>query len=156
MILRKSKFLVCLFLSIIYASANADLPREKVCELFSQANQYFRQANSARDPEQADKLYENAILSFDRIIDEGGIHNAKLYYNLANAYLLRGRLGKAILNYRRAANLGNDDDIRKNLTFARSQRKDQVTIKTEKRVLQTLFFWHYDFGPKTKVLLVCI
>jgi len=79
-----------------------------------------------------------------------------LYYNLANAYFLQVQLGKAILNYRRAAKLGNDNDIQKNLTFALSQRRDQVELKTESRVLYTLFFWHYDFAQKTKFFTMCI
>ncbi len=156
MILRKNIISVCLFFITFTASARADLPKEQIYSLFNQANQYFREANSTGDPEQANKLYQQAILSFERIIDEGGIQNAKLYYNLANAYFLQGQLGKAILNYRRAAKLGNDSDIQKNLNFARSQRKDQVAIKTERRVLHTLFFWHYDFSQKTKFLLMCI
>ena len=156
MILRKNIISVCLFFITFTASARADLPKEQISSLFNQANQYFREANSTGDPEQANKLYQQAILSFERIIDEGGIQNAKLYYNLANAYFLQGQLGKAILNYRRAAKLGNDGDIQKNLNFARSQRKDQVAIKTERRILHTLFFWHYDFSQKTKFLLMCI
>jgi hypothetical protein len=156
MILRKNILSVCLFFIAFIASARADLPKEQIYSLFNQANQNFRQANTTSDPEQADKFYQQAILSFERIIDEGGIQNAKLYYNLANAYFLQGRLGKAILNYRRAAKLGNDSDIQKNLNFARSQRKDQVVIKTERRVLHTLFFWHYDFAQKTRFLLMCI
>ena len=156
MILRNAILLIGLFILTITVSAQADLSKEQVYSLFNQANQYFRQGNSASDPERARKYYENAILSFERIINEGGIRNAKLYYNLANAYFLKGQLGHAILNYRRAAKLGNDNDIQKNLNFARSQRKDQVELKTERRVLHTLFFWHYDFTQKTKFLMICI
>ena len=156
MIPKKTILSVCLFFIMFTASARAVLPKEQIYSLFNQANQNFREANATGDSEQADKLYEQAILSLERIIDEGGIQNAKLYYNLANAYFLQGRLGKAILNYRRAAELGNDNDIQKNLNFARNQRKDQVVIKTERRVLHTLFFWHYDFAQKTKFLLMCI
>jgi len=156
MILEKKILSFCLFFVTITATVRADLPKEQIYSLFNQANQNFREGNSTGDSEQADKFYEQAILSFERIIDEGGIQNAKLYYNLANAYFLQGRLGKAILNYRRAADLANDSDIQKNLNFARSQRKDQVAIKTERRVLHTLFFWHYDFAQKTKFLLMCI
>jgi hypothetical protein len=85
------------------------------------------------------------------------VHNAKLYYNLANAYLLKEDVGRAILNYRRAAALdGSDLNIQKNLTFARSQRIDKVDVATQKRVLETLFFWHYDFSLRTKFLLACL
>jgi hypothetical protein len=156
MILRNKILLAGLIFIMIAASAQADLPKEQLYSLFNQANQYFREGNSSNNPEQAKKYYEQATLSFERIINEGRIRNARLYYNLANAYFLQGRIGKAILNYRRAAKLGNNSDIEKNLAFARSQRKDQVAIKTEKRVLHTLFFWHYDFAQKTRFLLMCI
>jgi tetratricopeptide (TPR) repeat protein len=135
----------------------AELPKEQICSLYSQANNDFSQANSTGDTEQAKKLYKKAILGFERIIEEGQVKNAKLYYNLANAYLLHDELGKAILNYRRAEKLdGSDENIKKNLAFARNKRTDKVVVKTEKRVLQTLFFWHYDFSIQTKFLLVCI
>jgi len=156
MTLKNNILLVGIFLLMMTASTEADLPKEQVYSLFKQANQYFRQANTAQDHEHAKKYYEQAILSFERIIDEADVENAKLYYNLANAYFLQGQLGKAILNYRRAAKLANYDDIHKNLAFARSQRTDQVAIKAQKQVLHTLFFWHYDFAGKTKFLLMCI
>jgi len=149
--------LIGLPLLCLVSSAKAKLSMEETRSLFNQANQYFRQANSTKDPDQARRLYEKAILGFERIINDGQIKNAKLYYNLGNAYFLKGQLGKAILNYRRAEKLGDyDENIQKNLAFARSKRLDRVNVKTEKRVLQTLFFWHYDFSIRTKFLLACI
>ena len=45
--------------------------------------------------------------------------------NLGNAYLLKGNLGNAILNYRNARMLDESNvDIRKNLAFARSRCLD--------------------------------
>jgi len=156
MIARNTILLVGLFLLTAAASTEAKLPKEQIYSLYNQANQYFRQGNSTNEPEKAKRLYEGAILSLERIIEEGQIKNAKLYYNLGNAYLLHGQLGKAIMNYRRAAKIGNYDNIQKNLAFARSKRIDKVATKTEKRILQTLFFWHYDFSLKIKFLLTCI
>ena len=153
----KIRFIVCLFLLMATAAVHAKLPKEQAEALYNQANESFRQANSAKDTGQADKLYEKTILRLEKIIDEGPVENAKLYYDLGNAYFLRGQLGKAILNYRKAANMDDSDqNIQKNLAFARSKRIDQIPVKTEKRVLQTLFFWHYDFSLKTKFLLTCI
>jgi tetratricopeptide (TPR) repeat protein len=138
--------------------AQAELSKEQLYSLFAQANQAFKEANSAlTDSANAQRLYEKAILSYEKIIDQGQIQNAGLYYNLANTYLLKGDLGHAILNYRRAQKLdATDANIQKNLSFARSQRLDKVNPKTEKRILQTLFFWHYDFSLKTKFALTCI
>jgi tetratricopeptide (TPR) repeat protein len=146
-----------LFLFCLTSIAEANLSNEQVYSLFGQANQSFRQANSTDDSDQAQKLYEKAILNYEKIISDGQIQNSKLYYNLANAYFLSGNLGKAILNYRRAEKLdGSDTNIQKNLAFARSKRIDKIPMKTEKRVLHTLFFWHYDFSIKTKFILTCL
>ena len=134
------------------------MPKEQVYSLFSQANQFFREANTTTDnPETARNLYEKAILNYEKIISDGQIKNSKLYYNLANAYFLKEDIGRAILNYRRAQKLDKaDTNIQKNLAFARSRRMDKVEVKTEKRILETLFFWHYDFSIRTKFLITCI
>jgi len=148
---------VCVFLLIAIAPTEASLPKEQIYALYNQANDAFRQANSTNNPDQAKRLYQKAILNFEKIMDQGQVKNAKLYYNLANAYFLHGQIGKAILNYRRALKIDDsDENIQKNLAFARSKRIDKIAVKTEKRVLQTLFFWHYDFSLKTKFLLTCI
>jgi hypothetical protein len=134
------------------------MPKDQVYSLFNQANQFFREANTAtNDPNKAQKLYEKAILNYEKIISDGRIKNSKLYYNLGNAYFLKEDIGRAVLNYRRAENLDKTDtNIQKNLAFARSRRIDKVTVKTEKRILETLFFWHYDFSIGTKFLITCI
>ena len=153
-----SIILACTFAFCVASTAEAALSKEQTYSLFNQANQSFREANSiTNDPNRTERLYERAILNYEKVIQEGGISNSKLYYNLGNAYFLKEDIGRAILNYRRAEKLDKADaDIQKNLAFARSRRIDKVTIKTEKRVLQTLFFWHYDFSTKTKFLLTCI
>ena len=150
-------FIGLLFFTL-FSPAQVDLSKDDIRTLFTQANEAFRQANSERsNSAKAERLYEDAILAYEKIIDRGQIKNAGLYYNLANTYFLKGDLGRAILNYRRAAKLDSaDTNIQKNLTFARSRRLDKVNPKTEKRILQTIFFWHYDFALKTKFVLTCI
>lgn len=138
--------------------ASAQLPREQLYSLLNEANTAFQQANAAADrPDVARQLYEKAILLYEKIIDQGKVRSAGLYYNLANTYLLKEDIGRAILNYRRAAKLdGADVNIQKNLAFARSRRVDTVEVGADKRVLKTLFFWHYDISLKTKFLLTCL
>jgi len=156
------KAAVNIFIGLLFFAlpsvAQAELSKDEMRSLFAQANEAFRQANAERtDSTKADRLYEEAILAYEKLIDQGRIKNAGLYYNLANTYFLKGDLGRAILNYRRAEKLdAADANIRKNLDFARSRRLDKVQVKTQKRVLHTLFFWHYDFSLKTKFALTCI
>ncbi len=139
-------------------SPRSHLSREQLYGLLGEANTAFQQANAATgDPDRAELLYGKAILLYEKIIERGGVRNAGLYYNLANAYLLKDDLGRAILNYRRAARLdGSDLNIRKNLTFARSRRVDRFDAGARKRVLETLFFWYYDFPLTTRLLLACL
>ena len=148
---------ICIVLTAHAAVTKAELPKQQLYILFNQANETFRQANLSDSSAKADKLYEKAILTYEKIITEGKIENARLYYNLGNAYLLKDDIGKAILNYRRAQKLDSSDaNIQKNLEFARSQRIDKITPKARKRIMKTLFFWHYDFSLRTKFILTCL
>jgi tetratricopeptide (TPR) repeat protein len=149
--------LVCLLFTAGLAAGDT-LSKEQIHTLFSQANDAFRQANSTvDDTDKANSLYEKAILGYEEIIRQGHIENPKLYYNLANAYLLKRDVGRAILNYRCAEKLDkSDSDIQKNLAFARSRRVDKVEIKTEKQILQTLVFWHYDFSMRARFTIACV
>jgi len=150
-----SNILFCTLIAIAACnSAHAAMNRDDSLLLFSQANQTFSKANETKDPQQAAALYEKAILDYEKIIEEGGIKNAKLYYNLANAYILSNNIGKAILNYRKAQLLDNSDtDIYKNLNFARSKRPDKIAVSSQKKILERLFFWHYDFSTKTRFIV---
>jgi hypothetical protein len=68
-----------------------------------------------------------------------------LYYDLGNAWLKSGRIGKAIANYRRAQELlPNDPNVVENLRYARSLRKYEIPEAAPRVVARTLLFWHYD------------
>lgn len=144
----------CVLAGILNSIVYAKMSRDDSLLLFSQANQTFSKANETKNPQEAAILYEKAILDYEKIIDEGGIKNAKLYYNLANAYVLNNNIGKAILNYRRAQLLDSSNpDIYKNLNFARSKRIDNIPVSSQKKILERLFFWHYDFSTQTRFIL---
>ncbi len=139
----------------------AAMDSQEISLEFAKANEAFRQANDLAGTggadDEAKKLYVRAAMHYERIVDEGGIRNAKLYYNLGNAYLLNGDLGRAIANFRRAEKLDSADaDIQKNLAFARSRRIDKVQVQTQKKVMRTLFFWHYDFSLRVRFLAGCV
>jgi len=145
-------FTFCLSCGSSAASSSLD-----IAGLFDQANKTFSTANQQQDPERQKDLYRQAAMIYQRLIDEGHISNPKLYYNLANAYLLCGDIGRAILNYRRAEALDRTDaNIQKNLAFARSRRADAVPVRTQQQVLGVLFFWHFDLAAANRVLLACV
>ena len=127
--------------------------------LLDQANEQFSQANNevAIDPAAAKELYERAALRFESIVTEHNIENGRLYYNIGNAYFRMEDIGRAILNYKRAEQyIPNDPDLQQNLAFARSKRMDKIEDAQRTRVLQTLFFWHYDFSTVTRSTLFAI
>ena len=122
----------------------------------TEANQAFHEANSlaVKDPDAAADLYRRAIMRYQRIIRDGGIQNGKLYYNIGNAYFRMKDLGRAILNYRRAAEfIPHDSNLQQNLAYARSRCRDQIEIPEKQKILKTLFFWHYDLTFRMRRLL---
>jgi len=148
---------VCLLLAILgVVPAFGALNRNEIHGLYEEARDRFRQANVlvGSDPEKAADLYRKAALRLERIVEEGGIHNGRLYYNIGNAYFRMKDLGRAILCYRRAEQYTpNDPNLQQNLQYARSRCLDQIEEKQKTRVLKTLFFWHYDSSTATRSAL---
>jgi tetratricopeptide (TPR) repeat protein len=73
----------------------------------------------------AQKDYAGAIQAYQRALEAGPC--AAVHYNLGNAQFKAGKIGRAILNYRRARYLDpRDPDIAANLNFARSYRVDKM------------------------------
>lgn len=69
--------------------------------------------------------YTKAVELYEQELEEGV--SATLYYNLGNAYFKLNEMPSAILNYERALLLApGDEDIRFNLTMARSRITDKI------------------------------
>ncbi|RJP76865.1 MAG: hypothetical protein C4522_16725 [Desulfobacteraceae bacterium] len=154
------------FLTLVLAVAFSAEPLQagtldtpEVMELYRQAREMFRQANetASTDPEAADRLYRKALMRYERIVWEGGIRNGKLFYNIGNAYFRIKDLGRAILNYKRAALfIPNDPNLRQNLEFAKARSVDRIEEPQNIRILKILFFWHYDFSSHTRMMLFSV
>jgi tetratricopeptide (TPR) repeat protein len=79
----------------------------KLQQMFLEAGQAY----DANRPADAAALYGKLV--------EQGYESKELYFNLGNAFFKSGKLGQAILNYRRAWYLApRDPDIQANLRFA--------------------------------------
>lgn len=80
--------------------------------------------------EQANRHYESgdfeaAALAYEAMVSDG-VQNGVLLFNLGNAYFKQGDIGRAILNYERAALLiPRDQDLRANLALAQSATADR-------------------------------
>jgi len=119
--------------------------RSRLCQ---EAEQYFTEGlELSRDGKktEAEEAWDKAAARYERVASDDSFANGKLFYNLGNVYFVKGDLGRAILNYRRAERyLPFDKKLQDNMAFARSRRVDVIEEREEKRVLKTLFFMHYD------------
>ena len=101
-------------------------------------------ANQAYDGED----FAAAIAGYRSLVAAGHDH-PKLHYNLGNAYLRHGELGRAIASYRRAAaGAPRDQDVRANLAFARKNARDALAPPEPPAGLRTVFAWHYALAPE--------
>jgi tetratricopeptide (TPR) repeat protein len=117
-----------------------------------QANRAFEQALTSPTPEAAQDYYRQAIAGYEQLIS-AGIHNAKLYYNLGNAYFRLNDLGHAVLHYRRGLRLepGNRQ-LQANLSYARSRRIDQIDVSGQDQhaFFPQVFFWSNELSVPTQ------
>ena len=119
--------------AMLAASAGGVLAQEpSAAEMMDVANgQYEREE------------YAEAVQEYDALIALG-YRDATLHYNLGNAYLQRGDLGRSVLNYLRAEELSpRDPDIVANLELARGRTVDQLQVEGDSLVASAS-----DFGRR--------
>jgi tetratricopeptide (TPR) repeat protein len=150
------RFLRCAIIAVSLASAvhAADAVRQQQVEILNQALRTFDQAVELRprQPEESRKIFADAAARFQTLVD-GGVRNGRLYYDLGNAYLQAGRLGEAIVNYRRAERLiPGDSRLQENLRFARSLCQTQIPVSGQRAFIHTLFFWHHDTPLRSRMI----
>lgn len=101
---------ITLFASLILVIQFLSTAEKVDTDAISVANQLYSAGN-----------YSEAAQIYEQLLSKG-VSSSSLYYNLGNAYFIQGDLGRAILNYQRAARLNpRDPDINANLRFAREQ-----------------------------------
>ena len=87
---------------------------------------------------------------------QAGATNPKLYYNLGNAYLKLGDLGRAILWYEKALKImPNNPDLRFNLNYARSLTKDMGESE-DTSLARIFFFWKYQLSAATVIIIAIV
>ncbi len=146
-------FLLVMMSGMAAVAESADSAPEGFRVRLEQANHAFQQALDTTDTQQAQGYYQQAIDTYTELLN-AGIQNAKLHYNLGNAYFLRNDLGRAILHYRRGLQLepGNSR-LQANLRYARSQRLDQIDTSPQQAFMSRLLFWQDDLNLQTQVIL---
>jgi tetratricopeptide (TPR) repeat protein len=96
----------------------------------------------------SDGDYTTAQNAFLELI-ESGIVNGDLFYNLGNAYLKGGDIGRGILWYERAKRLApGSPDLAFNLAYAKSLTVDRQEEKTPP-LTGVIFFWRNHVSSST-------
>ena len=89
------------------------------------ATDLMAEANARYDREE----YAEAIQLYESLVEDG-YHDVALFYNLGNAHLGDGDLGRAVLGYLRARELSpRDPDVRTNLELARDLTVDRIVTE---------------------------
>lgn len=130
---------------LVVATENSESSRRDAGEIFVAANAAYEQGD-----------YATAIRGYRELI-ERHFSTGRVQFNLGNAYLRNGELGRAIAHLRRGRNLlPRDEDIRANLTFARESTRDAIAPPRASPVMSTLLFWHYRLSRSELALLAVV
>ena len=134
--------LLCAAVLVVALSAEAQEPEigvEKWVGHDKSATEILVEANAAYEEGE----YSYAVESYEQLLSLG-YDASVLHYNLGNAFLRGGELGRSIAAYQRArARAPRDQDVLANLDFARQSTKDDLSPPQASATVQTLFFWHF-------------
>ena len=99
--------------------------------------------------------YTAAAEGYEALLARGHV-NGHLFYNLGNCYVRLGRIGRAILNYKKALLLlPRDGDLKANLQYARSLCQDRIE-ESPASIGRTLAFWYFGLNFRGMLLALCI
>lgn len=144
-------FLIVLSLAVTAAPGD----RDSVAATLRQALTQYETAVSMKTstPEESRRLFNEAARGFDALID-AGYGSAGMRYNLANTLVRLGRLGPAIVNYRRALRIepGNER-VQRNLEFARSRCQTPIPPPALSQFASTVFTWHHHTAFSSRLTL---
>ena len=122
------------------------LSEDKAVSLFTRANETYAKAKKLGKAREAHDLYERARTLYRRLVD-GGFRDAQVFYNLGNTNYYLGRLGRAILWYRRAEQIiPRNADLKENLRQAKGKTRDPSSMPIPPPVIRGMFFWHFAFS----------
>lgn len=136
----------CIALESEIQNPKSEISRDAVIRLFTDANEKYQQAAkliASKDTQGAGRKLDEAILQYETIL-ASGFQNGQVYYNLGNTYYRLGKLGKAIVNYRRAQQLiPRNADLDANLKLVKGSTEDKELSNETSAVIRRIFFWFF-------------
>lgn len=126
--------------------AKPNVSNDVAIGLFTDANEKYTQAArlaAEKNNQEAVQILQEAALQYETIL-AGGFRHGQIYYNLGNVYYRQGKLGKSILNYRRAQRLmPRNADLDANLRLVKTTTEDKEMSPEIPPVVQKVFFWFF-------------
>ena len=102
----------------VVAAGSASAQSSSGMDLMARANESYERGE-----------YVEAAQQYEALTDRG-YSDAAIYFNLGNAYLQSGDLGRAVLSYLRARELSpRDPDVEANLELARDMTVDRIVAE---------------------------
>jgi len=125
-------------------------------EILREANAFYDQGRQAmtRDPAEAKQAFASAARKYQTLVD-CGVDRGKLFFNVANAYLQGGQIGRAIANYQRArVRLPGDRSIVMNLQYARSLVRHGGESQAPTSIWQSISLWNATISRSARWAIV--
>lgn len=148
-----SVVLLIIFSEIVYPNT---LSKDTAIELFTRANEAYETATkflSEKNESAAQEGFIHASQLYEQIL-ASGFKNGQIYYNLGNAYYRQGKLGNAILNYRKSQKLmPRNEDLKANLKLVKAEVKDREKKNDVPRVIHALLFWYFMLNVNEATVL---
>lgn len=121
--------------------------------LLARAESAIAEAGDTTDPARQDALYDEAIAAYRGVIG-AGIENASLRRNIGTVYVLKGDVGRAVVELRRAVRLDpTDDRVTESLAAARGLVRTEVSPGVRTKTVDAAFFWR-GFVPRGVMLWI--
>ncbi len=143
--MKKISLIILISLVLCVNFANCAEDSQDPRSLFYKANSLYEQ----REHEKASEVYAK-ILNTD-------IKNGPLYFNMGNAFFKMGKIGYAILSYKKAQRLmPGDSDLKSNLAYAESLTEDSALQAMPQNKIAWLFkfpFREYSLNAVSIILI---
>ncbi len=113
--------------------------------LFLQAGQAYK-----------DGAFDRAAALYEKLLAQGMV-NGSMFYNLGNAYLKAGKIGKALVNYRRAEMfMPRNEDLQANIQYTLQLTTDKIEGRDPYAYIKNFCFWYSKLNIRELAVLFLI
>lgn len=139
-----SAMIICAY-SLVHGATDKNADTTDPAPIFFTANQAYRDGRF----EQAVELYET--------LRARGIINGDIFYNLGNAYLKSGKIGKALVNYRRAELfMPRNEDLLANIQYVLQHTIDKIEGRDSYYFPKSFCFWYSRLSIRELIIVFLI